>query len=280
MKIKKIAIVKCEVESVLMCVKHFIGKVDFILIGDINKTRELAKSLDVDLEGLTLVNILEERKASEYASELASKGEVDILMKGLVQTGTFMKSILRKDRDLLYENGGVISLISRFILPKYHKPIYLTDCGINIEPDLKQKESILRNAIRVVKSLGVEKPKVACVCPIEFVNPRIKSTVDGEALSKMDIDGAIIEGPISFDVSLSKHAAEVKGFNSSVAGDADILLFNNIDSGNVVYKSLSLFGDASICGIVSGLKIPVILTSRADETQVKIDSIQLALDMF
>lgn len=189
-----------------------------------------------------------------------------------------MKSLLKRDRELLLDKKSITSLVSKFNIPGYHKPLFLTDCGINIEPNLMQKKEILKNAIKVVKSLGIKNPKVACICPVEVVNPRIQSTVDAKALSLETIEDAIIEGPLSFDIALSKKAADIKGIATPVSGDADILLFSNIDAGNVVYKSLSLFGNASISGIAAGFKLPVVLTSRADKTEVKISSIQFALD--
>lgn len=279
MDIKRVAIVKCDTKSVIKCVDYFNASVDFILIGDISKTRELALELGTSLDSVELVDRCDDLEACSYGADLASAKKIDVIMKGLVQTGIFMKSLLNKDRGLLMENNSLISLVSRFYLPGYHKPLYLTDCGINIEPDLEQKKGILKNAVRVVKLLGIDKPKVACICPVEVVNPKIRSTVDAEKLSEISIGGAIIEGPLSFDLAVSREAAETKGINTTVTGDADILLFSNIDAGNAVYKSLSLFGNAKISGIVAGFKLPVILTSRADSTEVKMASIQLALDL-
>ncbi len=276
---KRVTIVKCDTNSVIKCVDYFSSKVDFILIGDISKTRELALELGISLESVELIDRCDDLEACSYGADLASNKKTDVIMKGLVHTGTFMKSLLNKERGLLLESNSLISLVSRFNLPGYHKPLYLTDCGINIEPDLEQKKEILKNAVRVVKLLGVDKPKVACICPVEVVNPKIRSTVDARALSMEAIDDAIIEGPLSFDLAVSKAAADIKGVNTAVSGDADILLFSNIDAGNAVYKSLSIFGNATISGIVAGFKLPVILTSRADSTEVKIASIQLALDM-
>ena len=276
---KRVAVVKCDTKSVIKCVDYFSSKVDFILIGNISKTRELALELGVLLDSVELIDRCDDLEACSYGAQLASNNKIDVIMKGLVHTGTFMKSLLNKELGLLMEGNSLISLVSRFNLPGYHKPLYLTDCGINIEPDLEQKKGILKNAIRVVKLLGVDKPKVACICPVEVVNPKIKSTVDAKKLSMESIDGAIVEGPIAFDVAVSKVAADIKGINTEVSGDADILLFSNIDAGNAVYKSLSIFGKATISGIVAGLKLPVILTSRADSTEVKIASIQLALDL-
>lgn len=276
---KRIAIIKCDNTSVIKCFDYFRKEVNFTLIGDIAKTRDIAKDLDVSLEDAVLVDILTPQEACDYGASLAYVNEVDIVMKGLVHTGTFMKSFLKHEYNLLMENISTVSLISRFILPGYHKPIYFTDCGINIEPNLEQKVDIIKNAIRVVKMLGLDRPKIACICPVEIVNPKIKSTVDAEKLSEMDIDNSIIEGPMAFDVAVSAEAAKIKGIDTVVSGDADILLFANIDAGNAVYKSLSIFGGASISGVVAGLKIPVVLTSRADSLKVKIDSLQLALDL-
>lgn len=276
---KRVCIVKCEAESVIKCVSIFGSKTDFTLIGDIDKTKALAEKMNVSLDQVELIDIIDDAEACRVGAELAVDKKIDIIMKGLVHTGTFMRSLIKRGRSLMVERHGIISLVSRFIIPGYHKPLYLTDCGINIDPDLAHKEGILRNAVNVVKSLGVSHPKVACISSVEVVNPKIKSTVEAEALSKKDIEGAIIEGPLSFDLAVSKAAAKIKGVDSAVSGDADILLFPHMDVGNAVYKSLSTFANARISGIAAGFILPVVLTSRADSTEVKLDSIQLALDM-
>ncbi len=280
--IKCIAIPMCQSLSVLESVDYFIkrGSINFILIGDIEETKKIATENSIDLSNVQLVEESDEIMACNLSAELASQGKVQILMKGLVHTGIFLKAILNKELKLLREEGSLVSLVSRFEIPGYHKPLFITDAGINIEPELKQKAEIIKNAIYVAKSLGVKTPKVSCVCPVEVVNEKIKSTVEADLLSNMDVFGeAIVEGPLSFDVSVSAKSAEIKGVTGSVPGDADILFVPSLDVGNVLYKSLSIFGKAEIAGVIAGLKIPVVLTSRADSREVKIGSIELAMNM-
>lgn len=269
---KRVVVIMCQCKSVLECIKQFKDTVDFILVGDIEETKKLAEDLDLDLSGFELIDEVSDKKACKLGSNLISENRADIIMKGIVHTGAFIKS-------LLSHRISLISLVSRFEIPTYHKPIFLTDAGINISPNLEQKKQILQNSINVVNSLGIENPKVACICPVEAVNVNIESTTDAKALSLMDFGSAIVEGPISLDISVSKEAADIKGYSSKIAGDVDILLMPDLNSANPFYKSLTMFANAKVSSVVAGLKFPVVLTSRADNTQVKIDSLQLALDM-
>jgi len=168
-----------------------------------------------------------------------------------------------------------------FDIPAYHKILFLTDPGINIKPNLNQKVKILQNILEVARSLGVKKPKVACLAPVEMVTKKLTSTVDAEHISSMDgiFGDAIIEGPMGLDIAVSKQAANIKERKSRVAGNVDILLFPEIHSGNMVYKTLMQFANATAAGMIGGLKVPVVLTSRSDTEQVRQLSMQLVLSM-
>lgn len=277
---KRVAVVKCSNYEVLSVVKALQHQVDFTLIGDEEKTKTLASEMDISLDNVVIINETFDVSACKIGANLAYEKKIDILMKGLVHTGTFMKAVLSKKLHLLDESSSLISLVSRFNLPGYHKPLFITDAGINMYPDIDQKYEIIKNAVSVAISLGVKKPKVACISPVEVVNSKIQSSVDADLLSREYIfENAIVEGPLSFDIAVSKKAGDIKGVNSLVAGDADILLLPNIDAGNTLYKSLTVFGNGNVAGVVAGLKIPVILTSRADSVEAKINSLKLALDM-
>ncbi|OQY38421.1 MAG: hypothetical protein B6229_05900 [Spirochaetaceae bacterium 4572_7] len=278
---KTVVIPMCHSNNVIESISSFIDRdnLSFILIGDVEETKKIAVNSGVNIDGVNLIEELNEVKACTLAAKLISEGKGDIAMKGLVHTSIFLKALLRKEFGLL-EDKSLVSLVSRFIIPNYHKPLFLTDAGINISPTLDQKIKIIKNAIFVANSLGIHEPKVACLSPIEVVNHKIPSTEDGFALSQMSVFGdAIVDGPLSFDISLSKEAARIKGATSVVAGDADILFAPNLDVGNALYKSFTLFGNAKVAGVVAGLKIPVVLTSRADSKEVKVDSLELALNM-
>ncbi len=267
---KRIVIVMCQCQSVLDCVKHYKDDVDFILIGDIKETFKIAESIGLDLTSFELLEESNDNTACRLGANLIAEKKADIIMKGIVQTGSFMSSLLKQKKSL-------ISIVSRFEIPTYHKPLFITDAGINISPDLEQKKQILQNSIDVVNSLGIKNPKVAIICPVEVVNHKIPSTEDAKALSEMNFESALVEGPISFDIAVSKHAATLKGFNSNISGDVDILLMPDLNSCNPLYKSFTIFAGAKVSSIVAGFSFPVVLTSRADSTQVKIDSLELAL---
>lgn len=276
----RVGVIICNNREVLEVVARLKSRVDFTLIGNELETKSLAINMNIPLEHVLFINEPDDFHACNIGAQLADEKKVDILMKGRVHTGVFIKAILNKELSLIEREGSLISLVSRVSLPGYHKPLYITDPGININPDINQKAEIIRNAISVVKALGLKNPKVACISPVEVVNPKIVSSVDADILSKeYSFPGAIVEGPLSFDIAVSRDAAEIKGINTPVAGDADILLFPNIDIGNALYKSLTIFGNGKVAGVISGLKLPVILTSRADSIETKISSVELAIDM-
>lgn len=276
---KTIVIPVAQSGSILECVDYFLKKniVNFILIGDINKIKNTANVMDIDLSEVKLINIPDDFEACQKAALLTHEGKAQIIMKGLSQTSVFVKSILNKKLSL-FEKGSLLSMVSIFKLPGYHKELCLTDSGLNILPDLDQKIKIMENAVSVLKSFGIDSPKVACIAPVEKVNTKIKSTVDANII-KDRFNSEFIDGPLAFDVAVSKKAASIKGIKSNVAGDADILLFPELDTANAVYKSLTIFGGGVCASIVAGLKIPVVLTSRADTKNVKCNSIKLALNM-
>lgn len=176
--------------------------------------------------------------------------------------------------------GRLLSLLAVYELPQYHKLIYCTDSGINVAPDLAQKKVILTSALEAMKNLGFENPKTAMLTANEMVDPKVISTVDAGALVEMvekgEVPSCIAEGPIAFDVAFDKHAAEHKGIDSKIAGDVDLLVFPNIEAGNIMGKSWLQFNGAKWAGIVLGAAAPVILGSRSDTPEIKINSIALA----
>ncbi len=220
-----------------------------------------------------------EEKKCEAAVDLVSSGKADFLMKGKVHTAELLKAALRKEKGLRKEK--LLSHVFIMEVKTYHKLLFVTDGAINILPDLEQKVAILNNALELTRALGVEIPKVAALSAVETVNPRIQSTIDAACLSKMaergQIKGAIVDGPLAFDNAISKEAAEEKGIKSPVAGDPDILLLPNLESGNVLYKNLEYLAGAKAAGIVMGASRPISLTSRADPPDVKLYSVALAV---
>lgn len=199
-------------------------------------------------------------------------------MKGKLETGQFMKAIVKKENGLLA--GGLLSLVGLYEHSNYHKLLAVTDQGLNTYPDLNGKKNIVINAVKLMRSLGVDEPKVAVLAAVEKVNPKMPESVDGAELKKMNQEGeitnCIVEGPISFDLAIKQGAAAIKGYESPVAGDADILVVPDIAAGNILVKCMTDYAGAMTAGTILGAKVPVIVTSRSAEASDKYYSIALA----
>jgi phosphate butyryltransferase len=209
---------------------------------------------------------------------MVKEGKADFLMKGLIDTAILLKAVLDKESGLRTESQ--LSHVMIYDLPTYHKLLFLTDGGMNISPTLEEKAKIIKNAIDAAHAMGMETVKVACIAAKEKVNDKMPATVDARALENMCKDGAfgvgaIVEGPLAFDIAVSKEAADVKGFKSEIAGDVDVLLVPNIEVGNGIGKALTYLANAQSAGVIMGASKPVVLVSRADTYEAKLNSIAL-----
>lgn len=266
-----------SIESVSMAVKS--GLIEGILIGDTEVIKKVCKENGYDETCFRLVHEPNENRAIEYAVEMVRNGEADIIMKGLVSTDKYMRAILNKERGLAAPNT-ILSHITVMECPAYHKLLIISDVAVIPYPDLNQKISMIKYAGITAKALGIEKPKVALIAPTEQVLPKIQSTTDAAVLSKMgergQIADVIIDGPMALDVAISRESAQIKKIKSAVAGDADCLIFPNLESGNVFYKTNSIFGGSRQGSILVGAKVPGVLSSRGDNAETKFNSIALA----
>ncbi len=277
---KKVAVAVAQDEPVLEAIKlaKEKGIADAILVGDKKEIKKIADKIGMDLSDYEIVNELNVAKASLEAIRLVSTGKADMVMKGLVDTATFLRSVLNKEVGL--RTGKLMSHVSVFEIEGIDRLILLTDAAFNTYPDLKGKVQILNNAVGVAHACGIKVPKVAAVCAVEVVNPDMQATIDAALLSKMNdrgqIKGCIVDGPLALDNAISVEAAEHKGIKGEVAGNADIVLLPNIETANVMYKTLTYTAKTRNGGLLVGTSAPVILTSRADNFETKVNSIALA----
>lgn len=279
-KLKKVAVAVAQDEPVLEAIKSAKEKgiADAILVGDETKIQEVADNIGLDLEDYEIIHEIDDRKAALMAVELVSSGKADMVMKGLVDTATFLRSVLNKEVGL--RTGKLMSHVAVFEIEGIDRLIYLTDAAFNTYPDLKAKKQIIENAVAVAHACGLEMPKVAPICAVEVVNPDMPATLDASLLSKMNdrgqIKGCIVDGPLALDNAISEEAAHHKGITGPVAGKADVLVLPNIETANVMYKCLTYTSRSKNGGLLVGTSAPVILTSRADSFETKVHSIALA----
>lgn len=251
-----------------------------LLIGDGEKIEEYMKSLGLSKEQVTIVDEKDDKKAAALAVQAVREDEAQVLMKGLIGTADFMRAVLNKEHGL--RTGKELTHVAVFDSPKMDRLVMMSDSAMHTYPDLDQKVKIL-DAIKVVgNALEIECPKVAIVCAVEVVNPAMQPTVDAAILSKMcergQIKGVEVDGPLALDLALSKEAAGHKGVAGNVAGCADAVLFPNIETGNVMWKTLAYMSDkCEIAGTLVGAKAPLVLTSRSDSPATKLNSIMLSL---
>ncbi len=280
---KRIAVAVAQDDDVLRAIQAAMqaGIVIPLLVGDQKEIRKSADSVAFDLSGIEIIHEPDKQRACAETVKLVHEGRADILMKGLVSTGILLKAILDKDTGLL--SGSLLSHVAFFETPHYHKILCLTDAALNINPDFNEKVAIVNNAVAVCQRLGISKPRVAILAPVETVNPKMEATVHAAMLTLMQkrnqITGCLIDGPLALDNAVSADAVRHKGLVSEVAGDADILVAPDLNSGNILYKSLNFLGGAVAAAVVSGARVPVVLTSRADQEKSKFFSIALAADM-
>ena len=269
----------CDVESLTGAVDSALaGLIKPILIGPARKIESLAKAASIDLSPYELIDVPHSHAAADRAAEMAAERKVEMMMKGSLHTDELLHAILARPQ---LRTGRRMSHVFRFDIPMYSKPLLVTDAALNIHPTLMEKVDIIQNAIDFSVIMGVLDPKVAILSAVETVNPDIPSTIEAAALCKMSqrgqIKGGILDGPLAFDNAISLHAAQIKGIDSVVAGEADILNVPDLESGNMLAKQLEYFAGASGAGLVLGSKIPIALTSRADSARTRVASAVLAL---
>jgi phosphate butyryltransferase len=277
---KKVAVAVAQDEPVLEAIKEATEKniAQAILVGDKQKIQEIAKKIDLDLSNYEIMDIADPKKATLEAVKLVSSGHADMLMKGLVDTATFLRSVLNKEVGL--RTGKLMSHVAVFDIEGWDRLLFLTDAAFNTYPELKDKVGMINNAVVVAHACGIDVPKVAPICPVEVVNTSMQSTIDAALLAKMSdrgqFKGCIVDGPFALDNAISEEAAHHKGVTGNVAGKADVLLLPNIETANVMYKTLTYFSKSRNGGLLVGTSAPVILTSRADSFETKVNSIALA----
>lgn len=277
-----VAIANAADKQVLLAVKEAIEKkyCSFILFDDHKNLITFAEVAGLDLDNplIEIVDTVSSQAGMEAVKSIRD-GRAHILMKGNIPTKTLLQSVLNKEYGL--RTSTALSHVAVFEIPTQDRLILLTDAAMNIEPDLKQKSDIIQNAVQVAHQLNIEHPKAAALAPVEVVNEAIPSTIDAALLTQMatrnQIKGCEVEGPLAFDTAVSKLAARHKGLNSNVAGKADILLVPTLEVGNALYKSFVYFANARVASIISGAKVPIVLTSRSDSSESKMYSLLLAL---
>ena len=280
---KVLSVAAAHDEEVLLAVKEAkLEKIIIpILVGDSEKINLISQEIDFDLTGVEIIDSKDDSESSLLATELVSSGKADLLMKGLVSTGTIMKAVLNKEVGL--RGDGIISHVAVFQVPTYHKMFLLSDAAMNIKPSLEDKKKIMENSISLAHALHIDKPKVAILAAMESVSDKMEATLDAKAITDDFIasarEDAIVYGPLALDNAVSIESAKLKKIDSEVAGDADILLVPFIEAGNVLYKSLTFLGSAKSAGLIVGTKAPVVLTSRADDDLAKLNSIALGVLM-
>jgi phosphate acetyltransferase len=250
-----------------------------ILVGPAAKIREIAATNGIHLGQTRIVDAPHSHASAAKAVELVRQGEAELLMKGSLHSDELLGAVVARDTGL--RTSRRISHVFIMDVPTYHKVLVVTDAAINIAPTLEDKADICQNAIDLAVSLGVSQPKVAILAAVETINSKMQATLDAAALCKMaergQIKGGLLDGPLAFDNAISKEAARIKGIASAVAGDPDILLVPDLESGNMLAKQLSFLANADSAGLVLGARVPIILTSRADSVRSRIASCAVAM---
>lgn len=279
---KTIAVAMAEDTDILSALEKArqLGIAEALLTGDPEKISARLTDLNIDKSAYEIIPAMSEDESVDKAIGLVQSGKAQVVMKGLCATGRFLKGVLDKSSGL--RTGKILSHLAVFESPEYHKLLFMSDAAMNIAPDLNDKVAITENAIAASLKLGYEKPKVAIISAVEKVNAQgIPSSADAAIIAKMgdrgQIKNAIIDGPLAVDNALSLESCRVKGLVSPVAGDADICIVPNIETGNVFYKLLTILGKSRVAGIVLGARVPIVLTSRADSQDSKFLSIVTAL---
>ena len=277
---KKLAVAVAQDDAVLEAVKiaKERGIADSILVGDKEKIEAVAAEMNMDLTGFEIIDEPDVAQAALTAVKLIHDKKADILLKGLLDTKLFLKSVLNKECGL--RKGKMMSHVCVFEIEGIDRLLFFTDVAFNTYPSLEDKVTIINNAVEIAQACGIETPKVAPICAVEVVNPKMPPTVDAAALTEMnekgEIKDCVVYGPLSMDLAIDPEAAKHKGVSNPVAGHADILLFPNIDAGNITYKILVRTAKVKNGNLLIGTSAPVILTSRSDDFETKINSIALA----
>lgn len=278
---KKVSVAVAQDEEVLRAVKGAkdLGIADSILVGDADKINEIAANLGMDLSDYEIVDVKDPIEASLKAVSLVHDGEADMYMKGLIDTKDFLRSVLNKEVGL--RTGKPLSHVCVFDVEGADKLMFLTDVAFVPYPTLEDKVNIINNTVEICKACGIDNPKVAPLAAVEVVNPKMPETVEADELTKMNeegkITGCIVDGPLSLDLAVCPEAAAHKGATGrKIVGDADILLFPNIHAGNITYKAMVHFAKVTNGNMITGTAAPVILTSRSDTYEVKMNSLALA----
>ena len=281
---KKIAVASAEDKELLVSLaeaeRH--GMVSSLLLfGNAIKIKEIIEKNNLNLKKIEIINAVSSEEAAYLAAKAVSDQEADILMKGMVDTRILLKALLKK--ELALREYDLISHVMIYEMKSYHKLILLTDAGMVLNPSLKDKENIIHNAKVLADVLDIHPMKVAVLSAVEKLNPDIQSSVDAYELKRIfetcGYKDIIVEGPLSFDLAVSKESAMHKGVKGEVPGDADVFLVPNVEAGNLLGKSFTYMADAESAGIILGAKCPVILTSRSDSSETKLNSIALAIFM-
>ena len=277
---KKVSVAVAQDDAVLEAVKAAKerGIADAILVGDEKKIREIAAQINMDLNDFEIINVEDVQEAALKAVSLVHDGKADMYMKGLIDTKGFLKSVL--DKEVGLRTGKPLSHVCVFEIKGMDHLLFLTDVAFIPYPTLEDKVNIIANTVEIVNACGIQNPKVAPLAAVEVVNPKMPVTLEAAELTKMceegKITGCIVDGPLSLDLAIDPKAAEHKGAtNRKIQGDADVLLFPDIHAGNLVYKCLVHTADVKNGNILTGTKAPVILTSRSDDFETKVNSIAL-----
>ncbi|MYL59068.1 phosphate butyryltransferase [Virgibacillus halodenitrificans] len=280
---QKVSVANPADQEVLFAIKYALEQdfCTFLLVGDSEKIRSAASdiALELDPRYINIEDVKGESEIARVAVSAVHNRKADILMKGNIATKSLLRAVLHKEYGL--RSGQVLSHVALFEIPGQDRLFFLTDAAMNIEPDLKVKAQIIQNAVKVARGIGYQRPRVAILAPVEVVNEEMQSTIDAAILTQMQVRGQItgctVDGPLAFDNAVSSEAANHKNIQSEVAGRADILMVPSIEVGNTLYKSFVYFAEAKVAAVVSGAKAPIVLTSRADSAESKLNSLALAL---